>query len=174
MTLLHTALLCEGQILIEKYKLKKIKSPLKIYQNDDFLLLVSGIGKENTMNSLSFIFKNHPIHKAFNIGVAGCNDNGVKIGEIFCTNHSNLKEIPYRELLTVDTPQKEILKRQYLFDMEGKYFLEVVQKYLQDEDIYIFKVVSDHLDNLTLEKDFVKKLIQNRLKDLETYLFPIF
>ena len=173
MILLHTALLCEGQTLIEKYKLTKIHPSPKIYQGGDILLVVGGVGKKNTIDALTFVFEHYPIQKAINLGVAGCSDKEVLIGALFCTNHP-LKTIQSMKLHTVDAPQKVGFPLKSLFDMEGKYFLEISQKHLQDEDIYIFKVVSDYLDDVTLEKDFVKKLIQNRLKDLETYLFPIF
>ena len=57
MILIHTALLCEAQTFIEEYKLKKINS--KIYRNDKVILLISGIGKENTISSLDYMFLNY-------------------------------------------------------------------------------------------------------------------
>jgi hypothetical protein len=54
--------------------------------------------------------------------------------------------------------------------MEGSYFLEVSQKYLKNEDIFVLKVVSDHLDDTILPKDKVKKMIQNSLKSWEKWI----
>jgi len=47
MILIHTALRCEAQTFIEYYKLKKLNS--KIYLNDEIAVLISSIGKQNTI-----------------------------------------------------------------------------------------------------------------------------
>lgn len=169
MILIHTALLCEAQIIIEKYKLIKINSFPKIYKNDTMIVVVGGVGRENTRFALEYIFEKYEIKKGFNIGVAGCSDRRYEIGTLFCTNQ-NLKSISFMKLQTVDFPQKEISTAKGLFDMEGEYFLQIAQKYLQNRDIYIFKIVSDYLDNEKLDKNFVKKLIQNVLNDFKNYL----
>lgn len=164
MTLIHTALLCEAQTFIEKYKLLKINSKPKIYSNEKLIVTVGGVGKEHTISSLKYIFKNYSIKKAYNIGVAGCNNTLVNIGELYCTNHKldGMKHLP---LVTNDfvTIQPK-LNETSLFDMEGKYFLNICKNYLKSEDIFILKVVSDHLAVKSLQKEFVKKLIfQNYL-----------
>jgi hypothetical protein len=45
--------------------------------------------------------------------------------------------------------------------MEGKYFLTVCMTNLTEENIFIFKIVSDHLNNKILPKDYIKKLVKN-------------
>ena len=159
MTLIHTALLCEAQTFIEKFKLKKINSIPKIYSNDDILVLISGVGKENTFKSLEYLFKNYTISKAINIGVAGVSSNSINIGELYCCN-KQLKDIKWLPLETVETPQTTNISKQItLYDMEAKYFLDICLKFLDEKDIYIFKVVSDYLSDEILPKDFIKKLI---------------
>ncbi len=57
---------------------------------------------------------------------------------------------------SIDTP---------LVDMEAEYFLKVTKGI---KEIYIFKIVSDHLD-ITIPKEFVWKIIRNNLPKIEKY-----
>lgn len=168
MTLIHCALQCEAQTFIEKLKLKKTSSNPKIFSNNKYILIISGIGKVNTLQSLEYIFNNFTIKKAFNIGVAGCASKTIPIGSLFCTNHK-LNNIKHMKLLTSLTPVNSSCSdnKDVLYDMEAKYFLEVCNKYVESDYIYVFKVVSDHLDVKGLKKDFVKSLI---LKSLDNYI----
>jgi len=164
MILIHTALLCEAQAVIEKYKLKLIQKNPRIYTNEKIVLLVSGIGKENSLKNLKLIFKNYKISKALNVGIAGCSDTNIPIGTLFCTNH-HLPNIAHLPLKTVDTPKVKTQKHNSptLYDMEGSYFLSVAKNWLNEKNIFILKVVSDHLDDTKPSKDFVKKLILKNL-----------
>jgi 3-methyladenine DNA glycosylase AlkC len=74
------------------------------------------------------------------------------------------------KLETRDSPQVDNIDTKLLFDMEAKYFKEVVSKNLDEKDVYIFKVVSDHLDDTIPKKDFVKKLIADRLEEIENWI----
>lgn len=162
MTLVHTALLSEAQAIIEKYKLQKVNSSPKIYANKKIVVLIGGIGAQNTLDSLEYLFKNYTVSKAINIGIAGCGDTSKNIGGLFCTNHT-LENIEYILLKTVHTAQTQSENITSLYDMEGQYFLEVTSEHLKDDEIYIFKVISDYLDDTILKKDDVKKLIQNSM-----------
>ncbi|MGB5867589.1 MAG: hypothetical protein WBG69_06935 [Arcobacteraceae bacterium] len=162
MILIHTALLCEAQSFIEYYKLNKLNS--KIYLNDQMVILISGIGKQNTLSNLEYMFVNYNITKAFNIGIAGCNDTTVPIGELFCTNH-NLKNINTLPLITNDTVTTDsTLEQSTLYDMEAHYFQEISLHYLEPKNIYIFKIVSDYLSSEKLAKDYIKLLISKQKK----------
>ncbi len=158
MTLIHTALLCEAMPIIEKLKLKK--EDRNIYKNDEIILLVSGIGGIRTEECLeSFLSINsHKIKKVINIGIAGCSDESVKIGELFCINKT-FSDIKTATLSTVDKPVKNI--GSLLVDMEAKYFSTICEKY--KIEYLIFKVVSDHLDEKIPKKEFVSSLIQKSL-----------
>ena len=167
MILIHTALQSEAQAFIEYYKLKKLQSSPKIYKNNNIVLLISGIGKENSIKNLQYIFTQYDIKKAINIGIAGCNNKSINIGELFCTNHK-LDNINYAKLLTVDTPvsNKNFTTQEdtILVDMEGRYFIDIGSQYLKNENIYIFKIISDHLDDTIPNKDFIKNLIRKQIK----------
>ncbi|MEA3513142.1 MAG: hypothetical protein U9R37_06030 [Campylobacterota bacterium] len=170
MVLIHTALLCEAQIFIERFKLKKISSTPKIYKNDYFILCISGIGKENTLKNIKFIFNNYTIKKAFNIGIAGCNNKDIKIGDIFITNKT-ITDIKYMNLITKNTiTNTNTVNRVSLFDMEGIYFLDLSMKYISNDNIFIFKIVSDHLNTNHINKQFVKHLIVDKFITIKKYM----
>jgi len=173
MILIYTALLCEAQTFIEKLKLKKISSTPKIYADDNYIICIGGVAQKNTKNSLNYIFQNYNIDKAINIGIAGCGDTTIKIGELFCTNRV-LDKIPHKKLITSNTPvvknSTRSLKHLELYDMEGRYFEDICSDHLEKENIYIFKIVSDHLQNTKLSKDFVKSLIFNNLNTLLNFV----
>jgi hypothetical protein len=170
MILIHTALLCEAQTFIEFFKLKKVNSSPKIYANDEIVICIAGIKASNTISSLDYIYSNYTISKAFSIGVAGFNNFNIKIGNVYCTNQ-RINEIEKLPLITSDTvvTSSNALATS-LYDMEGKYFQEVSEKYLKEKDIYIFKVVSDHLSSEILKKDYIKKIISKQ-KVLHNYIY---
>lgn len=159
MTLIHTALQCEAQPIIEKFKLKQFqKQSYKIYKKDDLLLVISGIGKEKTIASLEDIFSKYKFDKAINIGIAGCKEKSVDIGTFY-----DLSFNP-KLLTTVDKPldNKENLET-LLVDMEAKYFRDMSNKYVTQNNIKVYKVVSDYLDKAIPKKSFVSMLIYDTL-----------
>ncbi len=173
MILIHTALLSEAQSFIEKYKLSKINNNPKIYTNttQKIIVVISGIGKDNTINALEYIFSIYQIHQAINVGIAGSSDTMLKIGEIFCTN-KQLDDIKFKSLVTVDTPCLKNFDnvQNTLYDMEGKYFNQICLKYLKDKNIFIFKIISDYLDDTILPKDKVKQMIKKSMEKMEKYI----
>jgi nucleoside phosphorylase len=127
------------------------------------------MGKENTTYSLEYIFKNYTIYKAVNIGIAGCSDTSIPIGQLFCTNQT-LKDIPYIQLKTVSKTQTISKEKSCLYDMEASVFANICLKYLDKKYIFVFKVVSDYLDDTIPTKEFVKQLIKQNIKSLEKWI----
>jgi len=169
MVLVHTALLSEAQSIIENYKLNLLQKNPRIYTNDTILLVVSNIGKENTINTLEVVFNRYKIQKAINIGIAGSGTKKYNIGDIFCTN-KKLSNIKHIKLTTVDKVQIQSDEKEILYDMEAKYFEEICIKYLNKQDIYIFKIISDYLDDTIPSKEFIKQLIKKNIKSLEKWI----
>ena len=165
MTLIHTALFSEARPVIDFLQLKQYDTkPFKIFKNKNVVLIVSGVGGKNTINALELIFSKYKIEKAINIGIAGCKDKNIEIGTLFCTNQ-NIKNIPYATLTTTHTPVTDYsLLTTALVDMEADYFIKVAKKFLTDDDTYIFKIVSDHLDATIPKKEFVNNLIRNSIE----------
>ncbi|WP_321314124.1 nucleoside phosphorylase [Halarcobacter sp.] len=175
-TFIHTALLAEAQPLINFLKLKQDNSVqnlpknCKLFKDEDekYLLIVSGIGKENCLNSLEYVYKNFKISKAINIGIAGCSDSSIKIGTLFCTNRL-LPNINFAPITTVDEPlENDENLETLLVDMEAKYFLETSKKYC--DEVYCFKVVSDYLEIEIPKKSFVIELIEKTKLIWKKYL----
>jgi nucleoside phosphorylase len=169
-TLIHTALLCEAQPLIQLLKLTKNKTVPHIYENETHLLVVSGMGKKATLKTISEIVKTHSFHKAINLGIAGCKDEQIAIGTLCCTTHTNTT-MPYVSLGTHDTPveDKSSLSTT-LVDMEAQYFMQVCQEYLSKEQIYCLKVVSDYCNSTIPSKAFVNNLIQQNILKIKEIL----
>ncbi len=125
--LIHCALLSEAQAIIELLKLQRdisiqdLPKGSKLFISEKYILIVSGIGKDNTKNALEFVFKNYAVKKAINIGIAGCCDSSIKIGTPFCTNRL-LPNINFAPITSVDKPLDSDENLQTLLvDMEAKY-----------------------------------------------------
>jgi len=165
-TLIHVALKHEAKPIIEQFKLQCIQTkPFKIYKKDDIALVVCGMGKQNTLH-LKEVFKTYNIKRAINIGIAGCKDKSIAIGSIFCTNR-RLEYINYATLTTVNKAldSSENLKTT-LVDMEAESFTSICKEFLDIKDIYILKIVSDHLDTTIPKKEFVWKIIERNLQSI--------
>ncbi len=166
MTLIHTAFLTEAKPIIDHFKLRFVtKKPLRLYKNDSILLAIGGMGEKSL--HVKEITQTFEISKAINIGIAGCKDRSIEIGELFCTN-KKLNDIPFATLSCskepIDSPKKI---ETTLVDMESSYFLEATKEI---EDRYIFKVVSDYLDINVPKKEFVWEIISKSIKKWEHYV----
>ncbi len=169
MTLIHTALLSEAQSIIENYKLNLVEKNPRIYTNNKIVLVVSNMGKENTINALKVVFEQYEITKAFNIGIAGSSSKIYNIGSLFCTNQK-LDDINYMALKTVDEVQIQSDDNEMLYDMEAKYFKEFCLKNVDKENIYIFKIISDYLDDTIPTKEFIKQLIKKNMESMGQWI----
>ncbi len=171
-TLIHTALLCEAQIIIDYFKLKKdnlVTGSYKLYTSDHILLLVSGIGEQNTVKALSYIFINYKINKAINFGIAGTSNKTINIGTLFCTNKT-LEDIPFASITSVNKAL-DVKKNldTLLVDMEAKYFMNLCKEY-NIKNIYIFKIVSDYLDLTIPKKSFVIQEVKKSFSKWKKYI----
>ena len=167
MKLIHVALFIEAKPFIELFNLKQYDTkPFKIFKNDDFVLIVSGLGKQNTLKALELIFENHQITQAFNIGTAGCSDRSILLESLFCTNRDDTI-LDYLPCTTVDTPQTSTQEKPMLYDMEAYYFLEVSEQYLQEQNIYVLKIVSDHCDDSVFKKEIVYNMIKRNIQKIQ-------
>jgi REP element-mobilizing transposase RayT/DNA-binding CsgD family transcriptional regulator len=168
--LIHTALFAEAKPLIERFKLQcSQKRPYRIYTKNHILLIVSGMGDKNALH-VEGIFGKFKIKRAINIGIAGCRDENIEIGSLFCVNQK-LDDIEFADITSVSKPLDDKKKlKTTLVDMECETFLDICKKRLDEENIFIFKVVSDYLDTTIPKKVFVEKLIKNSIKRWEKYV----
>lgn len=168
LTLIHCAFFAEAKPIIEHFKLQCIQSkPYKIYAKENIILIVSGMGQEKTSLHVKEIFEKYSICKAINIGIAGCKNQNIEIGSLFCTNHE-LNFINYASLTTVNKPLNDRTSlKTTLVDMEADSFISTCKDYLDIKDIFILKVVSDHLDTTIPKKEFVWKIIEKNLSNIK-------
>lgn len=168
--LVHTALKQEAKPIIEYFKLRCVQTkPYKIYCNDILILIIAGMGAQNT-HKITDIFERYTITKAISIGIAGCKDNSVKIGSLFCTTH-HFANIAFADITLVDVPLDNPQNLDtMLVDMEAQTFLQDSCEFLNPQNIYIFKIISDHLDTTIPKKEFVWKIIKQNLKSISQAL----
>lgn len=166
MKLIHVALFIEAKPLIEYFNLKQYDTkPFKIFKNDSIVLIVSGIGKENTQNALSLIFKKYDITQAYNIGTAGCGDRTIKLYSLLCTNRDDLS-MDYIPCETVINPQSLCTNERKLYDMEAEFFLQKCQDLVDEDKIYILKIVSDYCDDSVFKKEIVYNMVKKNINKI--------
>ena len=160
------ALKIEASPLIEAFKLKKRDF---LYLNSNIILIVSGVGKKNSAQAL----KKLNIQKddiVINFGICGAKDKNIKIGDIFLTQGSNF--FPNKTISSFDRAVDESFDiKTDLVDMEAEGFYEEAKKFTNN--IYILKIVSDHLDTKFLKKEFVYSLINKKIKKIKEFIWQI-
>ena len=171
-TLFHVALFPEAKPIIRYLNLKKNLSlhSYRVYENDEFVLIVSGMGEVKTYKALEFIYSYTPISRAINVGLAGSKDHTIVLGTLCCCSHT-LDRVPRVSITTstrVITNPTDIST--VLVDMESAFFLTYSQHYLIKREIYIFKVVSDYLSQEIPSKNFIYESITKAIKQIYSIL----
>ncbi len=180
----------EARPLIKIFNLKKINSNLKIYENNEVSLTISGIGKINSAVSVVqtfYEFKKKYDNIWINIGLAG--HRSLEIGDISLVNKIKDKssqktfftfigdfDIRSFGCLTCDKENKNY--SDYLFDMECSGFFESARKYSTKELVQSLKIISDNKNKSInfKNKEEVFKLIfyhEHTLKKFLNYLLEL-
>lgn len=155
------AFLKEAKPVIEKLKLKQVrKEPFPIYANDDYRLVICGLGEYNAacaVVSLHHVFETTKEEIWINFGVAG--HLKAPLGSLSCVSklsHLHHKNsfypfLPFSSplakcaLLTHSHPSKDYIE-DCLFDMEGYGFYFAASKYALIERIHCLKLISDNAE----------------------------
>ncbi|RMH68787.1 MAG: hypothetical protein D6675_14855 [Gemmatimonadetes bacterium] len=186
------ALHCEAKPLIELLELKKDHTSAKfdLFQSNDVQLIISGVGKLRSAIATTFLIQRTSETRRtvlFNIGVCGSAHPGDSIGQLFLvhkvTDHATqrsyfsdlLLEHPVEEApletfdqpVTGEAPTTDL----HLVDMEAAGFFEAASIFLAPNQIYVLKIVSDHLECLKFDKQFVTGLVANQLDAIRAILF---
>jgi len=161
-----TALQSEAQPIIEFLNLIKIEK--NIYSNHDTTLIISGIGK---INSAIAVTKLKPMGKIINIGISGSSSHDIgtlhKIKKIIDRCSQKVVHLPFEgETITcVDTAQNNPTNfKNTLVDMESFGFYIAARKFTKNENIELYKIVSDKISDTVLSPKEVHKLIYPHLK----------
>ena len=184
------ALFIEAKPLIDTFALKKtenIKS-FQFYSNDEIFLVFTGTGKVNLSVGLTLAFQKIKQDACHVINWGICGSVRDEIGEMFLVNKvsdadtgrdfypDNLikSDLLQKTLLTVSKPL--VLKYKNndtslcLIDMEGSAFFETASFFVPVHRIFLLKIVSDNLDQKTLNKDKIKNLLNAKVNDAESFV----
>ncbi|MBM9499832.1 phosphorylase [Leptospira sp. 201903071] len=199
MIFISTALFPEAKPLIESLGLKSLKgkSAFPVYQNENYTLVVSGIGKISSAIATSFLLSGFEdaIQESswiLNFGICGSSKEYAAIGESFLIHKvadwgsgknvypDLLFKSPLKEasLVTVDKPVFENESSEHkntLVDMEAFGFFQASKKFFTSDKIRIVKTVSDHFTKLesSSESNFsnvISDRIQSALPDIHAIL----
>ena len=160
------------------------KIPFRLFQNDEILLIISGIGKANAAMATAYGCLKFKPTCICNLGAAGATHSGYRLGEILHikkiveTDRPDLKTgapcVQQPDLLagfntaTLATSDRAVLdpkerktisKNADLIDMEGASVVQACRTF--NEKCYLFKFVSDTPDH-TRDQDIVDHIRQHR------------
>lgn len=128
--LIHTTSIIEANPIIVFFNLKELENPqqIKIYSNDDILLIISGVSRDLIVQSLDYVFKNYSISKAFDLSIASCSDGSIALGTLFCTNRF-IGGLNFANVTTVEKPlETDEELETLLVDKQAQFFLKFVKK----------------------------------------------
>jgi len=174
------ATLLEAKPFVQGMYLKQTrKTPFRLFQNDNVLLIISGIGKANAAMATAYCCQKYTPLCICNLGAAGATSVGHSLGEIFHIDEIIEYDRPElksgkpriykpdtldgfrtaklatsdRAILTPDE-RKEISKNADLIDMEGASVVQACRKFRTK--CFMFKFVSD-----TPEHTSSKNIVEN-------------
>ena len=172
------ALKAEAQSFVDKYKLKKIKiDGFILYSNDKIKLVISGMGVDSARNATQTLINHFDITDEdiyLNIGICGAS-RVYKIGELLEIGTIHYQGVFY----IIDSKNKNITcvknpisSSQYeIVDMESYGFYDAVVHNPAIKTFHILKVVSDHFEPDKVTKESTKKLLFNKIDDINTLIF---
>lgn len=157
-----TALPAESRALLDALKLRQVKTRhLRLYSNDEYLLLETGLGKLSAAAGVGAVLQaQSDISGMVNIGIAGGNFD---YGTVLAAHHvqdqaSGAQWFPHMpenkafravltaKISTLDAPGKQY-QQGILFDMEAAGIFTAASRYLSTSQIHCIKVVSDNPEN---------------------------
>jgi len=160
------------------------KVPFRLFQNDEFLLIISGIGKANAAIATAYICLKFKPSCICNLGAAGTTNTGYDLGEIFhiqkivepdrpdlktgkpCVHKPDLLAgfdttiLATSDRAVLDPEERKAMsKTADLIDMEGASVVQACRTF--QEKCYLFKFVSDTPDH-TRDQDIVDHIRRYR------------
>ncbi len=186
MILIQTALKAEAVPIIKKLGLKHKNAPFQVYEGENFVLLVGGVGKLKAATAEGWAFGRYNITGAVNLGVAGSFDKNIKRGEVRVANIVTsdgkkrvfIPDIGYKhsfeecKLITFDdVVRAHDEARNTLCDMEGYGFASSAFGFLQNDKVALLKIVSDNIEDVpNVTADSVTKVIEDNSDKICSFL----
>jgi adenosylhomocysteine nucleosidase len=179
MMALSVALMAEAKPLIQSFHLKEQPQTkgYRIWENQEMLLIVTGVGKLSSAAATSFLLGKHSEISFFvNIGIAG--HATLPLGSLLLANKiidasegksfypTLLLHAPCETLCvtTLAKPSKEY-REDSCFDTESSGFFQAASKFLSPECIQVIKIISDNLSSSHLMVS--EKKVSERISSLE-------
>ena len=182
----------EARPIIQHFGLKKdpVSKRLQVYLGEDIGLAVCGTGKIKAAAATGWMLGKYASEAgqgtvAINFGLAGCPEPTVALGSLFLVNkitdHATGRSfypemvlnfsLPECSLITFDQPvgEKHLSRHdnyQDLVDMEGSGFFGAASAHLSAERIICLKMVSDHLQEESLDKHHMTSLLEGRMQEM--------
>lgn len=153
-----TALMHEAKPLIDFYHLNPTEThPYKIYQNESFFLIVSGVGKKKSAMATAHLheYVGKVRNRAWlNIGIGGHSKKNLGEGTLAhkITDQTSGKSWYPPRILKTNCPTASILTvekvelkydQDAVYDMEASGFYETASRFSTQELVQCFKVISD-------------------------------
>jgi len=180
-----SALHCEAKPVIDHYRLKKSADhhAFDLYQNNDIVCIISGIGKIAVAAATAWaaaLFCSRSNIAWINLGIAGSASDSV--GGLFwinkITDQSDHHYFPVptfksslepRCCLTLNEPGNDY-HADYLIDMEASAFFTTATRFSSAELVHCLKVISDNQDQPpSRDKAAISLLIQNCIKPITDF-----
>ena len=165
----------EVVFIIKHYNLKKINSPFEVFVNDEIVVVVSGINKLNSAIATTYVLNNYDIDFIINFGICGSSE--FEVGESFMINKINsnlypdiLYYHPFNESKIICSDKIVTNGKFKLVDMESEGFFKAATKFLELENIFIIKIVSDNLVCFRPDDNFMDKLILPHLNNIISFI----
>jgi len=178
MTYIITALLIEAKPIINHFKLKKeMIDDLIVYKNSDITLCITQVGYDNALHvSRRFLYLSKPTKDdiVINIGVCAA-PTEYKIGEVLLIDRVEFEEKSVTlhvttdiSLTTLKEPQSSYLNTPV--DMEAYAIYEAGRNFFEFNQIFFIKIVSDHFEPKSLNKNLLYALINRNINNISSLI----
>jgi adenosylhomocysteine nucleosidase len=191
-----TALYWEAQPIIQKYKLKRntVCRHFPVYQGNDMMLVVGGVGKMASAIATSYLLARGGAEQGtvvFNIGICGSGSREYPIGMPVLIHQIIDKETgrQYFPDILIEHPFLEgniethnrvvklqnscatsLEERADFVDMESAGFFEAASHFVAPHQIYVIKVIGDYMDKTNYNHDKVTCLIGGSLESIDEFV----
>ena len=180
------ALEAEARSIIEFYNLSRDYSlPYKLYVGTEAILLISGIGSENTLTSLSAILGYKKPKKGdllVNLGICGAPSKypigtPILVHKIYYNNRIFYPDILFvhpfieTELTTLNQPQS--IQYSTPVDMEAGAIFVAASKFFNLHEMIFIKIVSDHFDPSSITKEKTIDLLGQQFNNINSVVTSV-
>ncbi len=181
MIFICTAMYPEAKPFIEQLRLKKDSDfhKFQVFKNDKVILIITGVGKIKSAIAISYLLSKYEPKDSdllINIGVCGTRNENIPIGSTFYCNKiidNDTKKTFYPDIIfnhpfketsietcSVVAKDNDMINDGKLVDMEASGIYQSALVFLQQNQIFFIKVVSDYFKLEDIRKEKIVRLIE--------------